>query len=186
MRSWLGTFAATALLMQALPAGLARAQEPQALGTISVEATPADPALGASISTFVEAVGKALTDKGYTTIEGAGHARFVADLSLTRAEIGTTTAKVPVTGSQLISGGASSRVGGGASILLPTSKTRSVPLQETRLEVRIRKRGEDKVIWHGAALTIRAAGQDRVVSANLARAVFQTYPNQPDGIVSIP
>ncbi|WP_443970492.1 hypothetical protein [Sphingobium sp. CR28] len=84
MRSWLGTFAATALLMQALPAGLARALEPQALGTISVEATPVDPALGASISTFLDEVGKALTEKGYTTIEGAGHARFVADLSLIR------------------------------------------------------------------------------------------------------
>lgn len=101
MRSWLGELAATALLMQALPAGLARAQKPQALGTISVEAAPVDPAVGASISTFIESIGKALTDKGYTTIEGAGHARFVADLSLTRAEIGTTTAKVPVTGSQL-------------------------------------------------------------------------------------
>lgn len=186
MRSWLGKLAATALLLPATFVGPAGAQEPQPLGTISVEATPVDPTLGAAISTFINAVGKALTDTGYTTIEGAGHARFVADLSLTRTEIGTTTAKVPVTGSQLIQGGASSRVGGGASILLPTSKTRIVPLQETRLEVRIRKRGEDVVIWHGAALTIRAAGQDQATSADLARAVFQTYPSQPDGIVSIP
>jgi hypothetical protein len=186
MRIGLGKLAATVLLVQALPAGLARAEEPQALGTISVKATPVDPDLRASVPIFIDAVGKALAEKGFTTIEGAGHARFVADLGLTRTEIGSTTAKVPVTGSQLIQGGASSRVGGGASILLPTAKTRTVALQQTRLEVGIRKRGEDNVIWHGAVLTIRAAGQDKVISADLARAIFQTYPSQPDGIVSIP
>lgn len=186
MRKWPGSLAAAALLLPTSLFNLVRASEPQTLGTISVEARPVDPDLNASVAMFVEDVSKVLADKGFTTIEGAGHARLVADLSLTRIQVGTTTAEVPVAGSQVVSGGSSSRVGGGINVALPTSKVRPVPLQQTRLEIRIKRRGEDNVIWHGAALTIRAAEQDRAVSSDLAAAALRTYPDQPEGVVSIP
>jgi hypothetical protein len=186
MRKWLGNSAATALLLLASSLGLARAAEAQTLGTISVDPMPVDPSLRASLSTFVDDVDSTLADKGFTTIKGPGHARFVAELSLTRTDVGTTTAKVSVAGSEIAPGGFSSQVGGGVTVMLPTAKVRTVPLQQTRLEIRIKKRGEDAVIWHGAALTVRAAGQDRAISADLAKAILRTYPEQAEGVASVP
>jgi hypothetical protein len=186
MRKWLGNSATTALLLLAGALGFAHVAGAQTLGTISVEPRPVDPHLRAAVATFVDEVDRALAEKGFTTIERAGHARFVAELSLTRTEVGTTTAKVPVAGSEIVSGGSSSQVGGGVTVMLPTAKVRTVPLQQTRLEVRIKKRGEDIVIWHGAALTVRAAGQDKAISADLTRTIFRTYPEQAEGVASIP
>lgn len=186
MRKWLGNLAATALLLPASSPQLVHASEPQTLGTISVEARPVDPGLSASVPTFVEEVGRELADKGFTMIEGTGHARLVAELSLTRTQTGTTTAKVAAGGPEFLSGGSPSRVGAGINVTLPTAKVRTVPLQQTRLEIHIKKQGDDNVIWHGAAVTVRAAGQDKAISSDLAEAIFRRYPEQSEGVMSIP
>ena len=181
----------TATSLAAQPAPATTAPAPPALsGSISVEPIAVDPALKASVPAFVEAVGNALAQREFMLIDGAGHARLVADLTLKRTEIGTTTEKVPVSGASLIKGGNLTRVGGGVNIALPTSKSKTVPLQQTRLDVRIRKRGENTVLWHGAALTVRPAngheGQDSAVATDLSAAIFSNYPAQSEDVASIP
>jgi hypothetical protein len=190
MRQRLGYLAAAAAVLAGVSGGVLRAAPPEALGTISVEARAIEQTLRSSVPIFVDAVGRTLADKGFTTLEGSGHARLVADLSLSRVDVGTTTTKVAVAGSAIEPGGSTSRVGGGISVSLPTAKVRTVPLQQTRLEIRIRKRGEDIVLWHGAALTVRAAdtreGQDAAVSSALSEAILRGYPAQSDTVISVP
>jgi hypothetical protein len=75
-------------------------------------------------------------------------------------------------------------------IPLSTGKPRLVPLVRTRLELRLHKRGEDGVIWDGAATAVRAAGTpkgaDEAVAADLVAALLRTYPAEPEGEVGVP
>ncbi len=181
--------AVAAILMAGSAVRLPAAEAPTS-GTISVELGAVAQDVGPSVPAFVEAVGKVLADKGFTVIEGAGHARLVADIRLSRVEVGTGTTKVPVAKSSIAPGGSPSRAGGGITVSLPTGKSRTVALQQTRLEICVKKQGEDNVIWHGAAITVRAAdtreGQDAAVSSALAEAILRGYPTQSDDVVSIP
>lgn len=167
-----------------------RAAAPAEPGSISVEPTAVEPSLKSSARAFVEAVGKALAAREFTLLEEAGHARFVAELKLTRVDVGTTAAKVPVAGPSAQAGGDPSQVGGSVSFSLPTAKTRTVPLHQTLLEVFIRKRGQQEVLWHGSAMTVRASdtgnGSDGSVATDLAEAIFRTYPAPSEGVISVP
>jgi hypothetical protein len=166
------------------------AAPPAAPGTISIEATGADAELRASVPAFVNAMDEALTAKGFTILQEPGHAAYVAELSLSRAEVGTGTAKVPVSGSVITPGDSSSRVGAGITVPLPTGKSRLVPLQRTRLELRIRKRGEESTMWQGAAITVRGAGtkkgQDEAVASDLTQAILRAYPAEPEDVIGVP
>lgn len=170
--------------------GPAHAAAPPASGTISVEPTAVEPALRSSMPAFVDAVDRALADRDFTPLAQAGHARFVADLTLTRVAVGTTTAKVPVAGVSAQGGTSSPSVGGTVNLALPTAKTRTMSLQQTRLEIRIRKRGEQAVIWQGTAMTVRARGasdgKDAAVASDLSEALFRGYPAQPEAVISVP
>jgi hypothetical protein len=114
----------------------------------------------------------------------------VAELTLSRVDVGTGTAKVPTGKSAVMPGGASGSVGAGVIFPLSTGQSTLVPLQRTRLEMRIRKRGEDNVVWHGAAVTIRAAGTrkgaDELVASDLSQAVLRSYPAEPEDVVGVP
>jgi len=182
--------AAAALALAVASGGAALAADPLTPGTISIEAKAAEAEAGASMPPFVNAVDEALAARGFTTLEEPGHAGLVADLSLSRVEVGTATAHVPVGGMAAGPGGPFGSVGAGISVTLPTAKTRIVPLLQTRLEIRIRKRGEEEVLWHGAAMTVRAAGtrkgQDGMVASDLTEAIFRAYPAQPEDIISVP
>ncbi len=187
MRKTFSSVAATAMVLMA---GVAHSAAPLPRGTISVEPTATEPELRSSMPVFVEAVGKIFSAREFTLIEEAGHARFVADLSLSRVQVGTTTAKVAASRPELIPGGSPRKVGGSLSIPLPTAKSKTVPLQQTRLEIHIRKRGDENVIWHGAAITVRPAdtaeGQDARVASDLSKAIFRDYPDQSDNVISVP
>ena len=190
MKKKAGSIAAAALALAVAPAGSLRAAAPLSSGTISIEAKVAEGKLGPAIASFVDAVGQALAARGFTMLEEPGHASLVADLSLTRVQVGTGAAHVPVAGMAIGPGGPFGSVGAGMNVTLPTAKTRIVPLQQTRLEIRIRKRGEEKVMWQGSAITVRAAGtrkgQDEVVASDLTEAILRSYPAQPEDIISVP
>ena len=181
---------AAALALAATSGGAAWGADPLTPGTISIEAKAAEAEAGASMPSFVNAVDEALGARGFTTLEEPGHAGLVADLSLSRVAVGTAAARVPVGGMAAGPGGPFGSVGAGLRVTLPTAKTRIVPLLQTRLEIRIRKRGEEKIVWQGAAMTVRAAGtrkgQDEVVASDLTEAIFRAYPAQPEGIISVP
>lgn len=173
-----------------LVASVAHSAAPPLPGTISVEPAFVEPELGSSMPVFVEAVGKALADREFTLLAEPGHARFVADLKLIRVDVGTTTAKVSAARPTAVPGGDPSRVGGSLNFSLPTAKTKTVPLQQTRLEIRIRKRGEENVMWHGTAMTVRSPetpeGREAAVASDLSEAIFRTYPVQSENVISVP
>jgi hypothetical protein len=181
---------AAALLALAAMAGTPRAiAAPPESGTISIETT-ADGVPGAVQAVFAGAVSEAFGTRGFTMIEEAGHAALVAELRLSREQVGTAPAAVPVEDSVVTPGDSSNRVGAGISIALPTAKRRLVPLERTRLELRLHRRDETAILWQGTAMTVRAAGtrtgRDDAVAADLTEALLRTYPAQPDGIVTVP
>ena len=140
---------------------------------------------------FVVAANEALGAKGFTILPVPGHSAYVAELTLTRTDIGTSTVKALTGSSSSVTPGVvPGAVGAGATVPLATGKSRLVALQRIRLEIRIRKRGEDGTVWNGAALTVRAAGTrkgaDEMVAADLSEALLRSYPAEMGGVVSVP
>lgn len=189
MKKKTASIAAAAAALAFAWGGALPAASPPTAGTVSIEAKASAAELGASIPAFVGAMGQAFEAKGFTVLE-AGHAALAAELSVSREDVGTGSAKVPVDRSVITPGGAPGAVGAGITVPLPTGKSALVPLQRTRLELRIRKRGEDNVLWQGAAITVRPAGarkgQDAVVASDLAEALLRAYPAQPEDVVGVP
>lgn len=166
------------------------AAEPPAGGTVSIETREGDAVLGRSMPAFVNALGEAFETKGFTVLEQPGHAAYVVELGLSRVDVGTGMAKVPKEGSSVIPGGAPNAVGVGVFIPLATGKSTLVPLQRTRLEIKLRKRGDQSILWQGSAITVRAAGtrkgQDSTVASDLSQALLRAYPAQPEGVIGVP
>lgn len=171
--------------------GEAMAAAPPASGTISIE-TPGDDdaALGRSLPAFVNALSGAFETKGFTILDQPGHAAYVVELSLSRADVGTGTAKVPQDSSSVVPGGAPNAVGVGVLIPLATGKSTLVPLQRTELAIKLRKRDDQNVLWQGSAITVRAAGtqkgRDMTVASDLSQALLRAYPAQPEGVIGVP
>lgn len=165
------------------------AAEPLTPGTMSIEASAAQPDLKAATPVFADAVGKAFETRGFTLLEGSGHAALVVELRLSRSDVGTGTAKVAASKASAGPGG-SEGVGASLIIPLPTGKSRTVALQQTRLEVRVARRGDPQVIWQGAAVTVRPAGtrqgRDDAIATALSNAILRDYPAAPQDVVSVP
>jgi hypothetical protein len=180
---------AAAMALAPMWGGSLSAAAPPSGGTISIEAKAADGDYDSSAPSFVSAAGEALAAKGFTILQDSGHAAYVAELILSRVEVGTGSAKARAGRSAITPGGISG-VGAGVSIPLSTGESRLVPLLRTRMEIRIRKRGEEDVVWHGAAVTIRAAGTrkgaDDVVASDLSGALLRSYPAEPEDVVGVP
>ena len=181
-----------AAVMALAPAwgGALAAAVPPSGGTISIEPRTADGDYDTAMPSFVSAAADALAAKGFTILEDPGHAAYIVELILSRVAVGTGTAKAAKGKSAVMPGGASGSVGAGVSIPLSTGQSTLVPLLRTRLEMRIRKRGEEGVVWDGAAVTVRAAGTrkgaDELVASDLSQAVVQRYPAEPEGVVGVP
>ena len=187
-RTITGVLVAAGLLASGAVCPLAAATlEP---GTISVDTSTVHTAPGYSVGAFVEAVSEVLANRGYTVLEGHGHARLVAELDLTQTAIGTANVKVPPPDKPTVSGRAATGVGGIMIVPLPSRKLRLVSVMKTRLEVRIKRLGEDGVLWSSAGLTVRPSntgnGLDKVVATDLARAIFRVYPAQPESVAAVP
>lgn len=176
---------ATALLWS----GAASAAPPNG-GTISIEPKTVGGDYDPSMQAFVNAATEALTDRGFTILEGHGHAAYVVELMLGRTEVGTGTAKIPASRAGVTLGGPGPSAGAGVVVPFSSGQTALVPLQRVRLEMRIHKRGDPAVLWDGAAVTVRAAGTkkgaDPVVATDLSAALMRAYPNQPDDVIGVP
>ncbi len=88
---------AAAMVLAGMWGGSLSATSPPGGGTISIEARADDP--DASMRPFVVAAGEALGAKGFTILPEPGHAAYVAELTLMRVDLGTSTAKA-LTGSK--------------------------------------------------------------------------------------
>ena len=161
-----------------LPAG-----PPPAGGTVSIEPKTADGDYDASLHTFTEAASVALAARGFTILDDPGHAAYVMELVLSRGEVGTGLARVP--GQR-----AASPAGLGVSVPFSTGRSELVPLERTRLELRMRRRGGAAVVWSGAAVTVREAGTrkgaDAAVATDLSTVLLQSYPAVPRDVIGVP
>jgi hypothetical protein len=177
-------------LSVASPAGASpSAAPPPPGGTISIEPKVGERD-GQLVPAFVTAATEELAAKGFTILEGSGHAAYVAELVLSREEVGTTSAKVQGGSTTYVPGGVYNSVGAGITVPLGTGKSRLVPLQRTTLQLRIRKRGADDIVWEGAAVTVRAGGTpngaEPAVASDLSAAVLRPYPDRVKDVVSVP
>ena len=182
--------AATALMgFCVVPTASAAPAAPPNGGTISVEQVVASDSADQPGRAIADAVSGALGAKGFTILDGPGHSAYTAELSLSRTDVGTGSAKV-ATGRGAVVPGASAGVGAGLTVPLSTKKFHSVPLRRIQLEIRIRKRGQDVVLWRGAAVTVRAAGteqgSDGVVASDLSEAILRDYPFEPPEEIGVP
>lgn len=182
------TASITAALMALSPLG-AQTPAPDG-GTISFE-TKADDVVGATAAAvFANAAGDAFAARGFTVLPDPGHAAYVVQLIIHRADVGTGAVKAPHEKVSAAPGGAYGSVGAGVTIPLSTGKSTLVALQRTELEMRMTKRGAGGMVWHGAAVTVRPArtreGADEAVSRALSEAIVSAYPTQREGIVGVP
>jgi hypothetical protein len=183
MRKSLISIAAAALTLALMGGGALRASPPPNGGTISIETKTEDGNDDPAMHSFVDAVAEALTAKGFTVFDDPDHAASVVELLLSRGDAGTGFARVP--GQR-----APSLIGTGVAIPLSTGASEVVHLQRTRLEMRIRRRGETDIVWDGAAVTVREAGtregSDQAVASALSQALLQSYPAAPKDVVGVP
>ena len=177
-----------AMALAAIAGSGAAAATPPDGGSISIEPRTADGDYDPSTRSFVEATGEALAARGFTILEDPGHAAYVAELTLSRVEVGTGLAKPASAGATPT--GVFGGVGAGVSIPLSTGRSELVPLRRTRLELRIRKQGEAGALWQGTAVTVRAGGTrtgaDAAVAEALTGALLRSYPAEPADVVGVP
>ncbi len=132
---------------------------------------------------FVDAASAALTAKGFTIFDDPAHAAYLAELTLSRAGVGTGLGKDP-------HGASVGVVGTGVVVPLSAGASSVVTLQRTRLEIRIRKRADGSVVWDGAAVTVRGVdtrkGTDQMVASDLSAALLHSYPAEPKEVVGVP
>ena len=183
MRKGLRAIVIATLALAPMAGGALHASAPPDGGTISIDPQTVDGRDDPAMPTFVDAVSKALTARGFTVFEDPGHAASVIELLVSRSDVGTGLSRVP--GQK-----AASVAGAGVGIPLGTGNSQSVRLQRTRLEMRIHRRGETGVVWDGVAVTVRGAGtakgNDATVAADLCGALLQSYPAQPRDVVGVP
>lgn len=178
-----GLVASVAVALAMMNGGALSAEPPPAGGTISIEPRTGNGDYDPSMPAFVDAASKALTARSFTVFDDPGHAAAVVEMVVSRDDVGTGLAKVP--GQQ-----AASLIGTGVSIPLSTGDSQLVPLRRTRLELRIRRRGETNIVWDGTAVTVREAGTrggtDTAVAADLIQALLEAYPAQPRDVIGVP
>jgi hypothetical protein len=167
------------LICGAAPAAAA----PPSGGTIAIQPRTADGDYDPSMHVFADAVSAVLTAKGFTVLDPTMHTAYVAEMTLDRAGVGTGLGKDP--------GGASVAVAGtGLVVPFSTGNSNVVTLQRTRLELRIRKSGDQSTAWDGTAVTVRATGarkgSDETVASDLSAALLHDYPIQPSDVVGVP
>ncbi len=163
-------------MLVALLGTSAMAAEPPTAGTISIDAP----------DLYRDAASEALANKGFTPLDGAGHAAWTMVLTTHVSDVGTGSARVAPTQAEAIKGGLGRGVGSGIRIPVPSAKSRFVALQRTELTMTLRRRGNDKPIWRGTAVTVRPDDPQGRTAADLCNALLRAYPAQPDAIIGVP
>ncbi|EQB34111.1 hypothetical protein [Sphingobium ummariense] len=162
------------------------AAPPPVEGTLSVEASRAGGGQDASSDQFRDAAASALSAKGFTLLDGADHAAYRMELLFSVSEVGTGSARATAGSANATSGGVAGAVGSVVKVPLPSRKTHAVALEKTQLEMRLRKRGEEEVIWRGTAVTVRPADTQGSTAADLCNALIRAYPFQSDDVIGVP
>jgi hypothetical protein len=174
--------ASMGIVLALMPAPARSASLPRSGGTIAVTSPPGSLSddLWAQVSR--EAAASAFGTKGFTILNDPRHAAYIAEVTINRTEVGTWVEK----------GVAGRVVGTGAGVNFSMAGGKSVlaPMQRIEMTIRVRGRGDQAVLWQGAAVTVRSidsrsGGVDRLVLA-LSQAALSSYPTQTRVTISIP
>ncbi len=174
----LGVLTGVALTLTPLvPAG-----PPAHGGTVFVAAANAREGDETSTQMSANAASAALGAKGFTFLDDPNHAAYVADVVVSRTDVGT--------GQERIHASRASMMGTGVNVPFATGQSRLVPLERTEMSISIRRRGETRALWHGAAVTIRSAsapaGAAETVASALSAAALRIYPAESPEPVGVP
>lgn len=162
------------------------AAAPPMEGTVSVDVTGVEAGQDISPDQLRDAASSALSDKGFTLLDDAGHAAFTMALAVRLSDVGTGTAAIPTQGPDVMKDGVAGAVGSGVRIAVPSRKSRLVALERTQLDMTLRKRGSDAPVWHGTAVTVRSADARASALAALCDALMRAYPAQSDAVIGVP
>ena len=184
IKGWLVMLLALAGGMSMSTMSLAAA--PPVEGSMSVEARAADGGQDAASDIFRDAAASALSTKGFLLLDGAGHAAYRMELIIRVSEVGTGSARVASSSPDVMSGGVAGAVGSVLKVPVPSRKSRLVALERTQLDMILRKRGEEEVVWRGAAVTVRPAETQAKVASDLCNALLRAYPSQSDEVIGVP
>jgi len=163
-------------------------QEAPALtpGTVTVEAVKDEATPAAVRQAFADAVEQALLDARFTALPPQARGRYIARISIARAERGAVASN----GREQGASGGLGNWGGAVSVTLPSDKRQLRGLIVTTLTVELVSRADDKVVWRGSALTAQAAGTradvPATLAAKLAPAIIRAFPQTLAEPLSIP
>lgn len=173
---------AATLALAWLGAGASLAAAPPPHGGTTTLHPSVDGDYDPALHIFADAARETLTGKGFTILEDPAHTAYVVEMVLSRADIGTGMGKGPRDPAMV--------AGTGVVVPLSTGNSAIVALRRTRMEIRIRNRADNSILWSGAAVTVRSTGArngtDDAVAADLSRALLQIYPNQPEDTIGVP
>lgn len=155
-------------------------------GTVTVEAVADADTPAAVRQVFADAVEQALLDARFIALPAQARGRYIARISLTRAERGAVASN----GRERGASGGLGNWGGAVSVALPSDKRQLRGLIVTTLTVELVSRADDKVVWTGSALTAQAAGTRADVPATLADklapAIIRAFPQTLAEPLSVP
>ncbi|QDX25384.1 hypothetical protein FPZ54_04665 [Sphingomonas suaedae] len=173
-------------LMTSAPAGGQADAPALAPGTVTVEAAADDATPAAIRSVFADAVEQALLDARFTALPGQARGRYIARISVTRAERGAVASNGAEQGSRSSVG----NWGGAFGVTLPSDKRQLRGLIVTQLTVELVARADMQPVWRGSALTAQAEGTKAdapaALAAKLAPAIIRAFPTRLAEPVSVP
>ncbi|MCR5869671.1 MULTISPECIES: DUF4136 domain-containing protein [unclassified Sphingomonas] len=155
-------------------------------GTVTVEAVADEATPVAVRQVFADAVEQALLDARFIALPRQARGRYIARISLTRAERGAVASN----GREQGASGGFGNWGGAVSVTLPSDKRQLRGLIVTTLKVELVSRADERLVWSGSALTAQAEGTRNdtpsALAAKLAPAVIRAFPATLAEPLSVP
>lgn len=148
--------------------------------TVSIEPLSSNARISPEYQTYADAVAVELEKQGYVRSGSDLASGYIAGVSFVRSSLGEIRKRPPLTiglgggsfgGSVGVGGGASVGIGGGTAQLIGSE-----------LQVQLRRRSDDTVVWEGRALTEGISGsegaQPGATAQRLAAALFKGFPGE--------
>jgi hypothetical protein len=155
--------------------------QPIARGDIAIEPFITQDPNGPEYRLYADAVARELTRLGWNVVATVGQSEQVALIGFEQHSYQGPPKRSPVSiGVGGGTGGWGSGVGAGVGFNLGGG--RGAQMNQTMLQIRIKRRSDGTVFWEGrseaAARVDRPEGQPAVIAGRLAEALFRDFPGQ--------
>lgn len=159
-------------------------------GTITVDLSGKDPAWedcgeAADGDPFIRSTVNALGNANFLVLPRGTHSRYIASVEVSQQQRGSVTADGVEAKSAVNIG----NWGESVRLTPPSKKMNLHNLIITRLDIKVRRRGDDQLVWSGSALTAQVAGTEvgsiAAISVKLANAVISQFLITVQGPISV-